>query len=326
MEYLKLIRYKNLIFIALMQLLIHGAVIMPILNVYGINAFIPYWLVGLLILSTVLISAGGYVINDYFDVKIDRMNKPENLIITKSIQKHEAMRFYQIMTAMGVVSGLVSAIVLRSITLGFICIVVPGMLWFYSASYKRQLIIGDLIVAISASIIPLIPLIAGARNLELIYGSILLQQTPILRHLYIVVCSYSAFIFIFTLIDKIINDLEDEAGDREMECHTMAVVWGDKVSKIIVSLLILFANIGLFWIVSSLHFEGSMSMRYYIFGIFLPSVCMLIVLCGKSCSAYKNASSLTKFIMIIGVLYSIIYCYLLCKQYSIPMFGVFQIV
>lgn len=326
MDYLKLMRYKNVLFIAFVQILIYWAVIVPILSIYGLQPATPSWVMCLLITSTMLLSAGAYIINDYFDVKIDRINRPDKLIVTRGVQKHEAMRFYQIMTALGVTGGVVASIFLNSITTGFIYVVVPGMMWFYSASYKRQLIIGNLIVSISAALVPLVPLIAEAASLDGIYSD-LLYQTPTLRHLYSVVCGFVAFVFFFVLILEIIKDLESESGDREMECHTIPVVWGTTVSKIIITALIIIANGMVAYAVSGLDFAitGYMSMRYYIFGISLPSVCLLVILWCKFCTAYENALSLTKFILVIGILYTIMYCYLVAKQYHVPMFGLFQV-
>lgn len=327
MDYLKLMRYKNVLFIAFVQILIYWAVIVPILSIYGLQPTTPSRVMCLLITSTMLLSAGAYIINDYFDVKIDRINRQDKLIVTRGVQKHEAMRFYQIMTALGMIGGVVASIFLNSITTGFIYVVVPGMMWFYSASYKRQLIIGNLIVSISAALVPLVPLIAEAASLDGIYSD-LLYQTPTLRHLYSVVCGFVVFVFFFVLILEIIKDLESESGDREMECHTIPVVWGTTVSKIIITALIITANGMVAYAVSGLDFaiSGSISMRYYIFGISLPSVCLLVILWGKFCTAaYENALSLTKFILVIGILYTIMYCYLVAKQYHVPMFGLFQV-
>lgn len=326
MDYLKLIRYKSVLFIVLVQVLVYWAVIVPTLSIYGLQSVTPPCVMWLLIVSTMFVAAGAYVINDYFDVKIDRINRPDELIVTRGVQKHEAMRCYQIMTALGVIGGVVAAFALRSITVGFVFIVVPGMMWFYSASYKRQLIIGNLIVAISAALVPLIPLIAEAAALENVYSD-LLHQTPILRHLYMVVCGFVMFFFFAVLILEIIKDLESEPGDREMECHTIPVVWGATTAKIIVTALVVIVNGMLAWAVSSLDYEGlgSMSMRYWLFGISLPSLCLLALLWGKLCTAYKNASSLTKFILVIGVLYTFMYCYLVAKLYHVPMFGLFQV-
>lgn len=326
MDYLRLIRYKNVLFVGAIQVLMYWCVILPTLESFGIYTTTPVWVVLCAVLATMLIAGGGYVINDYFDVKIDRINREDRLIVTRGVQRHEAMRYYQIVTAVGLVLGLVSAAVSRSFTLGLIFVVVPGMLWFYSASYKRQLIIGNLIVSAAAGLVPLLPLIIEAEHLEGVYGE-LLHETPVLRVLYTAICVFALFAFLFNLIREIVKDLEDVVGDREMECHTMAVVWGDVVTKVVVTVLTV-ATCGLLaWVVFYLvPFDGSATVRYYLFGIVIPCVCMLCILWSGQCRAYANASMLVKFIMVVGVLYSILYYYLLAKQHGLTMFGLFQIV
>ena len=162
---LQLVRYKNLLFTAVLQLLIYAAVILPTLQSYQLDDVMGYTKVIALILSTVLITAGGYVINDYFDVKIDRINRPDRVIVGNTIPKEEVMKIYQGLTIAGIALGIYLSYAIHSITLGFIYIVVPGMLWFYSSSYKRMLIVGNLIVALCSALVPLLPMLAMQRVL-----------------------------------------------------------------------------------------------------------------------------------------------------------------
>lgn len=326
MDYLRLIRYKNVIFVGVIQALMYWAVICPILEVFGLYSTTPVWVVWGSILSTMLIAGGGYVINDYFDVKIDRINRPDKLIVTKGIQKHEAMRLYQAITAVGLVMGVAVSVYMRSFTMGFVYVVVPGVLWFYSASYKRQLIIGNLIVAAASALVPLMPLILEAKQLDTTYGD-LIKETPILRNLYATVCIFAMFAFLFTFIREIVKDLEDEPGDRELECHTIPVVWGDLAAKAIVTVLTALACVAMAWVVFGLvPFEGSATVRYYLFGLVAPCICFLIILWFGGCRAYSNASTMLKFIMVVGVLYSLLYYYLMAEQYGLTMFGLFKLV
>ncbi len=150
---LKLIRYKNLIFIALIQWLITYSLIQPILLQYGLPLITPWWITALIISSTVIIAAAGYVINDYFDLKIDRINKPNKVVIGDIISKKQAVRLYQVLTVIGILLGLIASFELKNYTMGFIYIMVPGILWFYSASYKRQFLLGNFMVAILAALV-----------------------------------------------------------------------------------------------------------------------------------------------------------------------------
>lgn len=323
----KLIRYKNLIFIIVIQLLMAKAIIMPTLAMFNLYTLTPLWMLLCVILATVLIAAGGYVINDYFDLKIDRLNRPDRVLIGTIIEKPTAMRLYQVLTGLGVIIGLVVAVILRNMTLGLIFVVVPGMLWFYSASYKRQFIIGNLIIALSAALVPLIPVIVESALLSQSYGD-LLQETPVIRTLYMWIAGFAAFAFIWTLIREIIKDMQDEYGDREMECRTIPIVCGTMWTKWIVSALIVLSVATLGWlIITYFHLpnDGSITIRYFLFGIVAPSLCLLALLWSKNCQALKHAATLAKFIMVIGVLYSLVYYYLLAKAYGLVFLGLFQV-
>lgn len=322
---MKILRPINVAFTALIQILMYWCIIIPTLTMCGIASATPTWVVLCAIVATSLICAGGYVINDYFDVKIDRINRPDRVIVTNTMSKAEAMRLYQIVTGAGIACGLVSAFYLRSVTLGMIYVIVPGMLWFYSSSYKRQLIVGNLIVALSAALVPMVPMFVEATALGNKYGE-LLSQTPILKTLYGWICGFALFSFLFTFIREAIKDLQDEPGDREYECHTMAVVWGENITRGVLTALIILTNAILaFFVYNVIHFEGTLTSRYFLFGIVAPSVCLIAILWSKSCTAYANASSLCKFIMLIGTLYALIYYYIIAATYHIPMFGIFQI-
>jgi 4-hydroxybenzoate polyprenyltransferase len=186
--------------------------------------------------------------------------------------------------------------------------------------------VGNLIVALSAALVPLVPMFVETTALSNKYGE-LLHPTPILRTLYGWTCGFALFSFLFTFIREVIKDLQDEPGDREYECHTMAVVWGEKVTRIVITALILITNaILVYFVYALIPFEGTLTSRYFLFGMAAPSVCLIAILWSKSCTAYTNASSLCKFIMLIGTLYALIYHYLLAATYHIPMFGIFQIV
>ena len=156
MHFLKLIRIKNLVFIVFIQIIMRQVVLMPILQKYGFEISVIDLNFVLMALATVLMAAGGYVLNDYFDVKIDAINHPDRLIITNTVSKQKAMLYYQLLTGVGVLLGLLLAFRVNSFTLAFVFIVVPGLLWFYSSSYKRQFLIGNIIVALLAALSVLI--------------------------------------------------------------------------------------------------------------------------------------------------------------------------
>lgn len=309
-DFSRLIRWQNLLFVALVIWLMEKMVAVPLLLRLGLPEQLPAWVFYLLMLSVVFIAAGGYVINDYFDVKIDQINRPDRLIVTRTFTKQQAMLFHQVLTAIGVVAGIVVAVYLRSWSLALIYILVPGLLWFYSSSYKRQFIVGNLIVALTAALVPLMVALANAEYLKQHYAeySVCLYA---MRDLYQWIGAFALFDLLTTFIREVIKDLQDQAGDRELECHTLPIRLGNTWTKVIVTLLILLVAAGAAYAVYAClpfpHQWSSLSVRYLVFGLLVPLACELYLLWSAQLpSDYRVAQGLMKFVMLLGVLFSIV--------------------
>ena len=308
-DILRLVRWSNLLFLAALVWVMEKWVATPILDKAAFGEQLPWFITLLIMLAIVLIAAGGYVINDYFDVKIDRINRPESVIVTRTISKPTAMHLSLGLSGAGIVCGIVAAIWLRSLTIGILFVVVPGLLWFYSSSYKRLFMIGNLIIALLAGLTPMMVALANVAVLQLRYETILPYIT--LPHdLYAWLGGFALFAFLLTWIREIIKDMQDQMGDRELECHSMPVVWGEVWTKIFVTALLLltFAIIGHLWY-HVLPFPigwTSLSTRYIVLGVIVPLLGVLGLLwAAKIPSDYKNCQQLVKFTMLLGMLYSI---------------------
>ncbi|MFV0471549.1 MAG: geranylgeranylglycerol-phosphate geranylgeranyltransferase [Paludibacteraceae bacterium] len=324
--YIDIIRWKNLLFIAFIQWLITHTVVAPILQTYDFDTlhytFWGYWL----IVATVLISAGGYVINDYYDVKIDRINKPNKIIVSEKISKKSAMLYYQLLTGLGVACGIILSLFVRSISLGFIFVLTPGLLWFYSASYKRQFLVGNLVVALLSSATIFVAGLLAVALLKTEYNE-LIYQTTIPTILYGWTGGFAFFAFTATWIREIIKDIEDEKGDREMECRTMVIKWGTQKTKLFLYGLILLVILSLFFVnYRFVYFEGTFTLRYLFFGLILPYIALSYSIFKAKVSAdFHQASTFSKFIMLAGILYSLVFYYLQAKMYNLNFFGLFII-
>lgn len=275
----------------------------------GFREQIPGYMLLLIILATVLIAAGGYVINDYFDVKIDRINRPDEVIVTRSVSKPAAMRLSMTLSGIGIACGITVAILLRSLTIGILFVLIPGLLWFYSSSYKRLFMIGNLIIALLAAVTPMVVALTNVAILQLRYETIL-PYTTLPHDLYAWLGGFALFAFLLTWIREIIKDLQDQMGDRELECHSMPVVWGETGTKAFVTALIVItlAIIGHLWwhILPFPTAWTSLSTRYIALGIVTPLLCSIWLLwAAKIPSDYKTCQQVVKFTMLIGMLYSI---------------------
>lgn len=307
----KLIRWQNLLFIILIVWLMEKMVACAILDAAFFGEQLSSWMLTLLTISVVFIAAGGYAINDYFDVKIDVINRPDKLIVTRELSKQQAMLCHQVMTGIGAICGLLLAVWLRSWSLGIVFIFVPGLLWFYSSSYKRQFIVGNLIVSLATALVPLIVAMANVAILYKRFGADVMRFSDVPYQLYAWLGGFAAFAFLTTLCREIIKDLQDQVGDRELECHTLPIKLGETWTKIIVitiliAVLILGAVAVFQWMPFGKTWQA-VSVRYYVFGLLLPILCNIyMIIAARISSDYKAAQHLMKFIMLIGVLFSIV--------------------
>lgn len=324
-RFLKLIRIQNLLFIAVIQCIIRQFVIAPLLETSGIDVYGSWLHLSLLIAATVLIAAGGYIINDYFDVKIDILNKPDQVLVGRSIDKRTTMLMYQFCTFGGIIIGLWLSWQLSSLLLAFIFFVVPGLLWFYSASYKRQLIIGNVVIAFLSALSVLTVLFIELERLKTQTSMVL--NPAIYRDLFAWVGGFALFSFLLTWIREIIKDMEDIYGDREMECRTLPIVWGIKAAKIIVvSLIGITTFILLFINFAYIDFEGTLTLRYTLFGLILPFAWVIyLIIKAKHPVDYHRISMLIKFVMVLGLLYAPVFYFLLARKTGLILFQLFTV-
>lgn len=306
--YLQLLRVGNLTFVAILLYVMEKWVATPLLQLEQFGELMPWWILTLLIVSVVGIAAGGYVINDYFDVKIDRINRPDNLVVTRIISRDTAMHLFYGLTAVGVIAGTVVAWWAHSWTLLFTYVVIPGLLWFYSASYKRMFLVGNLVVAFASAIVPLLVAIANADYLHHLYQNAL-AYSPIVGELYVWTGGFAAFAFLLTWVREIVKDIEDIEGDREMECRTLPIVWGDKVAKIIATiLLVVIATLIVYILFAVLPFSHewkSLPTRYVVFGLIVPILCSIVLLwAANNRTEYHRVQTIIKFAMFMGMLFS----------------------
>jgi 4-hydroxybenzoate polyprenyltransferase len=242
--FFRLIRWPNLIFIALTQFLFYYCILLPsfrqALQGQFTNVLQPdqFWI---LCLSSVLIAAAGYIINDYFDLNIDRINKPGKMIVEKVIKRRWTIVLHWILSSIGILLGFYLSWKMRNIFIGPANLVCVALLWFYSTTFKRRLLIGNIIISLLTAWVILVLYLCEFRFHRFIDP----LYHPILSKVYKSSVLYGAFAFIISLIREIIKDIEDMEGDARYHCRTMPVVWGIHVSKLFVAtwLIVLIASL-----------------------------------------------------------------------------------
>ncbi|RLD72364.1 MAG: prenyltransferase, partial [Bacteroidetes bacterium] len=237
LAFLKLIRIQNLLIVAATQYLMRFAVIAPILAINDFSLQMTEFEFFILVFSTVCLTAAGYVINDYFDTKTDNLNRPETVIVGKSVSRRSAMTLHLIFNLAGVIGGFYVSYKIGLYQLGIIFLIVSGILWYYSTSYKRQFLIGNVLVAILTGLVPFMVILFEMPELNNAYRDVLIENGVNFNHVFFWVAGFSFFAFITTLSREIIKDTEDFEGDSAYGRNTVPIMLGIQWTKIIIIVL-----------------------------------------------------------------------------------------
>lgn len=287
-DFFQLIRFKNLLIIAFTQYLIRYTLNLPLLKSVGLTDFQFF----LLVLSTVLIAAAGYIINDYFDIKVDQLND-RKIIIGHTIKRREAMAMHFLLSGIGVFIGFYLAWQINIINFGFVNLFSASALWFYSTHLKRNYLSGNILISLLAALVLLI-----VALYDLIPNS-----DPNSEFIFHIISIYSLFAFITTFIREVVKDLEDMEGDQKMGYKTFAIVSGVQKSKKTVFLISLLSILGIGWV---LHFQFDSDFYSFLY-VFVAIECPFIYFLfrlrkAKNSADFHSLSTLIKIIMLTGTL------------------------
>lgn len=280
---------------------------------FGPQMPLPHFI--LLILSTVLIAAGGNVINDYFDTRIDRINKPGQVIVGRTVKRRVAMTAHAVLSGIGLLLG--AFVAWRSGLWKWAAIpaFAIGALWVYSTTFKRRLIIGNGLVATLTALVPLtvglyeLPLLQRAMDpawiVSLPNGD-QYEMQPSFMELWYWILGFAVFAFLSTLVRELQKDMADVKGDAADGCRTLPIVWGMKWARVIAML-----HIGL--IIALLLLLRSQFLRdpfsYWYIGIAV--IGPLLLSAGFTYQAHQRsefvrAGNLMKVAMIAAISYAVL--------------------
>ncbi len=308
---LKLIRVQNLLIVAATQYLMRFAIIRPILMVNDFKLQLSEFDFFILVFSTICLTAAGYVINDYFDTKTDSFNKPKKVVVGRSISRRGAMALHIVLNVMGVIGGFYVSYVIGHLKFGFIFILVTGILWYYSTTYKRQFLIGNILVSILTALVPLMVILFEMPVLYKEYSDFLIANNTNLNSVLYWVLAFSFFAFVTTLIREIIKDTEDFEGDSAYGRNTLPIVLGINYTKLIILVLIL-SMIGSLVLIYIRYLQGSIITFWYLIVVqVIPFIYLIYrIIKADSKKDYHFASGLMKVIMLCGLLYSLVAAYI----------------
>lgn len=188
-------------------------------GLFSIQNTIVFLAIGI---ASVFISAGGYVINDYYDVEIDKANRM-SVIIGESIDKVYAVRFYLTLTVIGVLAGIAAGVILNNTLFSGSFLVIAFLLWSYSHSLKKIFPWGNLLVAFLSAY----PVFIMYWAVSMVYPESLKADGSWIMMTYFVF-GYGFFAFAVHLLREIIKDAEDYSGDSAFGARTLPLLLGKK--------------------------------------------------------------------------------------------------
>jgi 4-hydroxybenzoate polyprenyltransferase len=295
MKFLKLIRYQNLLMLAFMQLIFRYG----FLKYKDIYLFLNDFQYGLLVLATILIAGAGYIINDIMDQETDSDNKPDRVIIGKEISESMGYNLYFLMNVTGVGIGFYLANIIQKPTFGGIFIIIVTLLYLYATSFKKMLLVGNIIVAL---VLSLSILIIGLYDLLPLTFDVNRNEMGVI---FSILLDYAIFAFIINFIREIVKDMEDIDGDYNQGMSTLPIAIGlNRTGKVvfvlgILATLLLLLYINDYFMNSKLYFVVIYSLLF----IISP----LVFFCVKIWSAkekkdFSFLSMLLKWVIFFGIL------------------------
>ncbi|WP_154852522.1 geranylgeranylglycerol-phosphate geranylgeranyltransferase [Cyclobacterium xiamenense] len=271
--FVKIIRPGNLLLVAFAQIM--TAFFLIETSRSGQPVLLDYHLY-LLVTSTVILTASGYMINDYYDVKIDYVNRPKAVVIGRGMKRRMVMILHTVMNLVGILLG-----VLVHPKIGAITFIAAFLLWLYSNSLKRLPFIGNLTVA-------------SLTGLAIWIVGLYYQKSELL------ILTYALFAFFINLIREILKDIEDRNGDRKHGCRTLPIVLGFRKTKQVI-FIIAFFFVAAILIVT---FRLNEPLLFFYFGILSIFFCLFMFKIYKADrrSHFTELSKLSKLLMLTGIL------------------------
>ncbi len=300
MRWLARIRPVNMVIIVLTQLLVYVAYVLPISIGDPLQNYPPFIYYLLITLITCIVVAGGYIINDIFDIEIDKINKPHSVLQ----QPKKWMFVYKSLFIMGLILVVYVSFRLNELLFTPIYILTWLVLLHYSKRWKCKPLIGNVVVALLSSAAVLIVLAPG-------FSIYITYETEHFKDLFLPVIYYTAMAFMLSLMREIVKDMEDVEGDRTLHCRTLVVSAGLTKTKVLVHffhLVTILFSLGfayVLWEAGRIYWVGFIGLLSIV--LFWQ---MLRINKGGAPKDFKSIQKMYKVLMVIGILFFLIEPYM----------------
>lgn len=282
-----------------------------------LNILISGYTYALFSSAFVFVAAAGYIINDYYDIETDRINKPGKAIIGTIISPRSILVAYWVLTSCGILTGFIACYNSGVPLLNFLFLFYWVGLWLYSYKLKSTFLLGNLLIGIFLALVPL-----GGACIELC-SNIPHSKYEQKNFIWGLMAGISLFAFLSTVAREIVKDAEDVAGDTVAGYRTMPIVIGIRKTKWIVFSLLLVLNISLGYIQYQALLLGIYPLLYFL--VFIQSIFLIIFYTLQKADTAKDfhkISTWLKIVMLTGMLYLfgiILYIHLISLFFSAPL-------
>lgn len=278
-------------------------------GIYGKDASFHLFSVSftLLVISTVMIAAAGNIINDYFDVRADRINKPDKVIIGTFVRRRVAIVSHWGLNFLAFCIAVYLSYLMKSFWYMFIHLLTINLLWFYSMYLKRRFLSGNIIIAALTGMVPILVGFYFHQVLEFNNGVQPLTHFPFDQYMgdnYILwlAAGLATFAFILNLAREIVKDMEDVEGDKKLNSSTLPIVLGYNKTKIIIAFVLLGSVFCSLLVWNSFDHLSALPMTPIIACAFLVTICFALLPKAKEKKDFKRINHLIKLSMVFGLL------------------------
>ena len=226
---INMLRVPNLLIIALTFYVLRYLVFFPVYREYSVLPGMTSVLYLLLVVSTILIAASGYISNDCFDVRSDRINKPGKHYIGELVKPGQALSMAILLSAFAIVLAILISVIMTNWLPAFLLFLATGVAWWYAVSLKRSFIWGNIAVSCMT---------AGTIAMAwLIENQFVKGPDEAIEKITGIVTAISIFAFLLSLLREIVKDTEDIEGDLLIHCRSIPIVKGIAFTKSVLAIL-----------------------------------------------------------------------------------------
>ncbi len=296
-----------MVFILLAEVLFHFCIYRPLYPNAGSEVDFHFYLIAL---TYLFIAAAGYIINDYFDINIDQVNKPKKVVVGAFISRRWVIFWHLLFSVLGIYISTIAFPFQSYWHIHLSNLLTILLLWFYSTNFKKDFLVGNIVISLLTAWSIAVVYFSKYTIQEITHPSI--SDTANFRFAKLMML-YAVFAFILTLVREALKDMEDIEGDAKFGCKTLPIVWGLKPTKIYISvwLVVVIACLAIIQLYV-IPFGWWYSIVYCIVFIIIPLTWVLYKLNSSfSSSDFHSLSTYVKLAMFAGILSMLFFYFLL---------------